>query len=88
MKQLVVLVALGAALFAHTGLATEKKETGLGRRAQKMEEVRVYGIDLSKPTPFRVGLTDVVLVHEYDKTRNEWRFVRASNQKKEMKNND
>ena len=83
MKQLVVLTALGVVLFAHTGLATEKKETGPGRRAQKMEEVRVYGIDLSKPTPYRVGLTDVVLVHEYDKRKKEWRFVGTKSASKE-----
>jgi len=83
MKQLAVFAALGAVLFAHTGLATEKKETGPGRRAQKMEEVRVYGIDLSKPTPFRVGLTDVVLLHKYDKRKNEWRFVATKSASKE-----
>lgn len=83
MKQLAVFAALVAVLFAHTGLATEKKETGPGRRAQKMEEVRVYGIDLSKPTPFRVGLTDVVLLHKYDKRKNEWRFVATKSTSKE-----
>jgi len=83
MKQLVVLTALGVVLFAQTGLATEKKETGPGRRAQKMEEVRVYGIDLRKPIPFRAGLTDVVLVHEYDKRKNEWRFVGTKSASKE-----
>ena len=83
MKQLIVLTALGVVLFAQTGLATEKKETGPGRRAQKMEEVRVYGIDLSKPTPYRVGLTDVVLVHEYDKRKKEWRFVGTKSASKE-----
>jgi hypothetical protein len=83
MKQLVVLTALGVVLFAQTGLATEKKETGPGRRAQKMEEVRVYGIDLRKPIPFRAGLTDVVLVHEYDKRKKEWRFVGTKSASKE-----
>lgn len=83
MKQLIVLTALGVVLFAQTGLATEKKETGPGRRAQKMEEVRVYGIDLSKPTPYRVGLTDVILVHEYDKRKKEWRFVGTKSASKE-----
>jgi len=83
MKQLAVLTALGVVLFAHTGFATEKKETGQGRRAQKMEEVQVYGIDLSKKVPFRVGLTDVVLVHEYDAKKNQWRFVGTKNLSKE-----
>ena len=83
MKQLVVLTALGVVLFAQTGLATEKKETGPGRRAQKMEEVRVYGIDLTKPIPFRVGLTDVVLVHKYDERKKEWYFVGTKSASKE-----
>ena len=75
MKQLVVLTALGVVLFAQTGLATEKKETGPGRRAQKMEEVRVYGQDLSKASAFRVGLTNVVLLHKYDEKKDEWIYV-------------
>jgi hypothetical protein len=28
-----------------------------------------------------LGLGGAYLVHEYDKTRNEWRFIRASNEK-------
>jgi hypothetical protein len=83
MKQLAILAAITAVLFAHTGFAKEKKETGQGRRAQKMEEVRVYGVDLSKAIPFRAGLTDIVLVHEYDKRKNEWRFVGTKSASKE-----
>jgi len=75
MKQLAVLAAFGAVLFAQTGFATEKKETGQGRRAQKMEEVRVYGQDLSKGSPFRVGLTNVVLLHKYDENKDEWIYI-------------
>ena len=82
MKQLAVLAALGAVLFAHTGFATEKKETGQGRRAQKMEEVRVYGQDLSKGSPFRVGLTNVVLLHKYDENKDEWIYIGSKDMSK------
>jgi len=30
-----------------------------------------------------IGLTSVYLIHEYDEIKDEWRFVRASNEKKE-----
>ena len=83
MKQLAILAAISAVLFAQTGFATEKKETGQGRRAQKMEEVRVQGVDLSKAILFRAGLTDTVLVHKYDERKNEWRFVGTKSASKE-----
>ena len=31
------------------------------------------------------GLSGAYLIHEYDKARDEWRFVRASTDKKERK---
>jgi hypothetical protein len=30
-----------------------------------------------------IGLSSVYLIHEYDEIKDEWRFVRASNEKKE-----
>ena len=75
MKRLAVLTAIAVVLFAHTGFATEKKETGQGRRAQKMEEIQVFGVSLSEATPFRVGLTSVILLHKYDETKDEWIYI-------------
>jgi|GEM_PF-5079779 len=79
MKRLAVFTAIAVVLFAHTGFAKEKKETGQGRRAQKMEEVRVYGQDLSKGSPFRVGLTNVILLHKYDEKKDEWIYIGSKN---------
>ena len=56
-----------------------------------MEEVIVTGYKFDKSDTagmLMMGLSGAYLIHEYDKVRNEWRFVRASNEKKEMKNND
>jgi hypothetical protein len=79
MKKLAIFTAIAVVLFTHTGFAKEKKETGQGRRAQKMEEVRVYGQDLSKASAFRVGLTDIVLLHKYDEKKNEWVYIGSKN---------
>ena len=50
-----------------------------------MEEVVVTGYawdqDFMK-NALIVGLGGAYLIHEYDKERNEWRFVRASNEPK------
>jgi len=84
MKPQAVLVALLATFFSAANYANEEKETGQGRRAQKLvEEVKVYGVNLSKPVPFRAGLTNIVLVHEYNQRKNQWEFVKARDLSKE-----
>lgn len=84
MKPQAVLVALLATFFSAYNYAHEDKETGQGRRAQKqIEEVKVYGVNLSKPVMFRAGLTNVVLVHEYNERKNQWVFVKARDLSKE-----
>jgi hypothetical protein len=30
-----------------------------------------------------IGLSSIYLIHEYDEVKQEWRFIRASNEKKE-----
>jgi len=74
----VVLLLLSAA-----GLAqAEEKESP---PPQPMEEVVVTGYawdqDFMK-NALIIGLGGAYLIHEYDKERNEWRFVRASNEPK------
>ena len=50
-----------------------------------MEEVVVTGYSWN-PNEHKgalmMGLSGAYLIHEYDKVRDEWRFVRASNQPK------
>jgi hypothetical protein len=75
MKTLAVLTALTAVLFSNVIFAEDKKENGQGRRHQKIEEVRVKGIDLSKPVPYRVGLTNIVLQHKYDERKDSWVYI-------------
>ena len=84
MKPQAVLVALLATFFSAYNYANEDKETGPGRRAQKqIEEVKVYGVNVAKPVMFRAGLTNVVLVHEYNERKNQWEFVKARDLSKE-----
>ena len=86
MKQFVVLLLLSA-----TGSALASEEPEVPRPKRNVEEVIVTGYKFDKSDTagmLMMGLSGAYLIHEYDKVRNEWRFVRASNQKKEMKNND
>jgi len=87
MKHLVVLLLLSA---TGSALASETPEVPRPKK-RNVEEVIVTGYTFDKSETagmLMMGLSGAYLIHEYDKVRNEWRFVRTSNQKKEMKNND
>ena len=78
MRAVALLLAIGAGL-AH---AEEEKESPLP--PQQMEEVVVVGykdwdFDTRKGA-LMIGLGGVFMLHEYDKARDEWHFVRASNE--------
>ncbi len=78
-------------LLSATGSALASETPEVPRPKRNVEEVIVTGYKFDKSDAtgmLMVGLSGAYLIHEYDKVRNEWRFVRASNEKKEMKNND
>lgn len=81
MKNLVVFVLLSAA--GSQALASEDPE--VPRPRKNIEEIVVtgYKLDLGKNQGhLMMGLSGHYLIHEYDKKRKEWRFVRASNERK------
>ena len=47
-----------------------------------LEEILVVGTDLSERKLFQVALSSVVLVHEYNKEKNVWEFVKAEDTSK------
>lgn len=47
-----------------------------------LEEILVVGVDLSQRELFQVALSSVVLVHEYNKEKNVWEFVKAKDTSK------
>ena len=78
MKAVIAALLLSAAGLAQ---AEEQKEVP---RPQQMEEIVVVGYDWSfdeHKGALMMGLNGAYLIHEYDKKRNEWRFIRASNVK-------
>lgn len=78
MKAVIAVLLLSAAGLAQ---AEEQKELP---RPQQMEEVVVVGYDWSfdeHKGALMMGLGGAYLIHEYDKKRNEWRFIRASDEK-------
>lgn len=78
MKAVIAVLLLSAAGLAQ---AEEQKELP---RPQQMEEIVVVGYDWSfdeHKGALMMGLGGAYLIHEYDKKRNEWRFIRASNEK-------
>ena len=78
MKAVIAVLLLSAAGLAQ---AEEQKELP---RPQQMEEIVVVGYDWSfdeRKGALMMGLGGAYLIHEYDKKRNEWRFIRASNEK-------
>ena len=83
MKTLAVITAMTAVLFSNVVFAEEKKENGQGRRHQKIEEVKVIGVDLSKQMTFRVGLTNTVLLHTYDERKDAWIYKGSKDLSKE-----
>ena len=82
MKAAVVL------LLSVAGLAqAEEEEKQSPLPPQQMEEVVVTGYYNSWDQDYvkhalMVGISGAYLIHEYDKGRDEWRFVRASNEPK------
>ena len=78
MKAVIAVLLLSAAGLAQ---AEEQKELP---RPQQMEEIVVVGYDWSfdeHKGALMMGLGGAYLIHEYDKKRNEWRFIRASDEK-------
>ena len=78
MKQLVVLLLLSA-----TGSALASETPEVPRPRKPLEEVVVTGYSWSfeeHKGALMLGLGGAYLIHEYDKARDEWRFVRASDE--------
>ena len=77
MKRLVILlIAAGSA----TAAEPEEPQPKL-----QMEEVVVTGYQWNVEElrgKLMMGLSGAFLIHEYDKVRDEWRFVRASTESK------
>lgn len=83
MKKLLVTFLLSATGVA---MAEEAEDPHLN---PNLEEVVVTGYQWNTENlrgKLMLGLSGRYLVHEYDKARNEWRFVRASNERKRLKN--
>ena len=81
MKKLVVMILLSA---AGSALASEDPEVPRPNK-RNLEEVVVTGYHWNTEElrgTLMVGLSGAYLIHEYDKARDEWRFVRASNEPK------
>ena len=78
MKKLaVLLIATGSAM------AEEAEDPHL---KPNLEELVVTGYSWDTEElrgKLMMGLSGAYLIHEYDKKRNEWRFIRASNEKPE-----
>lgn len=80
MKRNAALLAVIYAL-ASGAMATESTKEPENKN---MEEVRVIGYDLTELRgKLMLGLSGAYLIHEYDEEKDEWRFVRVSNQTKE-----
>ena len=79
MKQAIAVLFLIA-----TGMAQASKEPEVPRPVRNLEEVVVTGYHWNTDElrgKLMMGLGGAYLIHEYDKTRDEWRFVRASTEK-------
>lgn len=79
-KKLSVWVLTGLLTTAITipaqGSESEENTNGAGRRHEKMEEVIVVGSrDTMEVVSFKVGLSDIILIHEYDSNKGEWKLV-------------
>ena len=76
MKKLaILLIAAGSAM------AEEAEDPHL---RPNLEELVVTGYSWNTEElrgKLMMGLSGAYLIHEYDKKRNEWRFIRASNEK-------
>ena len=51
--------------------------SGSVQATTELEEILVVGTDLSERNLFQVALSSVVLVHEYNKEKDVWEFVKA-----------
>ena len=74
-KLFVLLIAAGSAM------AEEAEDPHL---KPHLEELVVTGYQWDTEElrgKLMMGLSGAYLIHEYDKKRNEWRFIRASNEK-------
>lgn len=81
MKHIVVSILLSVA--GPQALASEDPE--VPRPRKNIEEVVVHGYnwDFDKHKgALMMGLSGAYLIHEYDKKRDEWKFVRASTDRK------
>ena len=56
--------------------------SGSVQATSDLEEILVVGVDLSQRELFQVALSSVVLVHEYNKEKNVWEFVKAKDTSK------
>ena len=56
--------------------------SGSVQATTELEEILVVGTDLSERKLFQVALSSVVLVHEYNKEKNVWEFVKAKDTSK------
>ena len=82
MKRVVVTFLLIA---AGSAMAEEAEDPHL---KPNLEELVVTGYQWDTEElrgKLMMGLSGAYLIHEYDKARNEWRFIRASNERKEDK---
>ena len=82
MKRVVVSILLIA---AGSAMAEEAEDPHL---KPNLEELVVTGYQWDTEElrgKLMMGLSGAYLIHEYDKKRNEWRFIRASNEKQEDK---
>lgn len=80
MKKLVAVLLISA-----TGSALASEDPEVPRPRKNIEEVIVHGYkwDVEEHKgALMMGLSGAYLLHEYDKKRNEWRFIRASNERK------
>ena len=82
MKRVVVSILLIA---AGSAMAEEAEDPHL---KPNLEELVVTGYQWDTEElrgKLMMGLSGAYLIHEYDKKRNEWRFIRASNEKQKDK---
>jgi len=80
LKKLSVWVLTGFLTTAITipahGSESEESTNGAGRRHEKMEEVIVVGSRETMETiSFRAGLSDIILIHEYNKEDDTWELI-------------
>ena len=51
--------------------------SGSVQATTELEEILVVGTDLSERKLFQVALSSVILIHEYNKEKDVWEFVKA-----------